>query len=126
MYDFLTIIIYQKNNPNTKQLFLLYPDTASLIYHVFLNDAYTDLRSGLKAKFDTLHYPANNRFNYPCVNKKLIGYMRDDVAVMYPNLLVWDLHCIPLKWQINNSLKNYKVFEKPNLIEILKITAIVY
>lgn len=59
-----------------KKLFLFYY-TGSLIYHIFLNNVYENIRPHLVDRFDTSDYPDNTSYNYPKLNKKHIGFERD-------------------------------------------------
>lgn len=75
MYDFH----YSYMKPKYKQnLILNYMDTDSFIYTIFTNDFYDDIRKDVNAYFDTSDYDINNPFNIPCVNKKVVGLMKDE------------------------------------------------
>ncbi|XP_031784108.1 uncharacterized protein LOC116417093 [Nasonia vitripennis] len=74
MYDFHYNYIRQMYKDNCK---LLYTDTHSFIYAVKCDDFYEDMKKNIH-KFDTSDYPADNVFNMPCVNKKVVGLMKDE------------------------------------------------
>ena len=56
---------------------LLFTDTDSLVYDIETNDVYEDFYKD-KDLFDFSDYPQDSRFFDP-VNKKVIGYMKDDI-----------------------------------------------
>ncbi|XP_031784148.1 uncharacterized protein LOC116417095 isoform X2 [Nasonia vitripennis] len=74
MYDFHYNYIRQMYKDNCK---LLYTDTDSFIYAVKCDDFNEDMKKNIH-KFDTSNYPADNVFNMPCVNKKVVGLMKDE------------------------------------------------
>lgn len=75
MYDFHYNYIKKKYDQNAK---LLYTDTDSFIYQIFTDNFYDDIRPDLEKYFDTSDYPVNNIFNFPNINKKKIGFFKDE------------------------------------------------
>lgn len=75
MYDFHYNYMKSKYNENVK---LLYTDTDSLIYHIFTDNFYMDIKSDLYSYFDTSDYPSDNVFGFPLINKKKLGYYKDE------------------------------------------------
>ena len=75
MYNFHYNYIKLKYNENVK---LLYTDTDSFVYQIFTDDFYHDTRSDLPHHFDTSDYPSDNVFDFPQLNKKKIGYFKDE------------------------------------------------
>lgn len=75
MYDFHYAYMKPKYGNNIS---LNYMDTDSFIYSIKTNDFYRDIKNDINDRFDTSSYPVNNCFNFPCVNKKVIGMMKDE------------------------------------------------
>lgn len=57
---------------------LNYMDTDSFIYSIRTNNFYEDIKSDIESNFDTSDYSENNIFNFPRVNKKILGMMKDE------------------------------------------------
>lgn len=75
MYEFHYNYMLKKFPGKTE---LLYTDTDSLIYQTFTDNFYDDIKSDLVERFDTSDYPSDNIFGYPQINKKKIGYFKDE------------------------------------------------
>lgn len=75
MYDFHYSYMKPKYGKNIS---LNYMDTDSFIYSIETDDFYNDIKDSLIYRFDTSSYPENNRFNFPRLNKKVIGMMKDE------------------------------------------------
>lgn len=59
---------------------LVYTDTDSFIYHIQTPDFYNDIRDDLNDYFDTSNYELDNEYGFPLVNKKKIGFFKDENA----------------------------------------------
>ncbi|XP_072931917.1 uncharacterized protein [Epargyreus clarus] len=75
MYEFHYNYMIPKFQNKNK---LLYTDTDSLIYQIFTNNFYEDIKPDLKMHFDSSDYPSDNIYGYPQVNKKKIGFFKDE------------------------------------------------
>ena len=75
MYDFHYDYMKPKYQEN---LSLNYMDTDSFIYNIKTNDLYNDIRNDIKSHFDTSAYSKENAFNFPLLNKKVLGMMKDE------------------------------------------------
>ena len=59
---------------------LLFTDTDSLCYDIQTRDFYDDIRNDVPSMYDTSAYPANHPARLPRVNKKVIGFMKDEAV----------------------------------------------
>lgn len=75
MYDFHYKYMLNKFSNNIK---LMYTDTDSFIYHIFSPDFYSDIKNDIDKYFDTSDYEIKNKFGFRQVNKKKIGYFKDE------------------------------------------------
>lgn len=76
MYQFHYDFIKRKYNDYAQ---LCYTDTDSLLYLIYTNDFYEDLRNDL-SQFDTSNYASNNGYNIPQINDKIPGIFKDEMA----------------------------------------------
>lgn len=75
-----TNFIYIKNKFSLERLQLCYTDTDSLIYKIFSENVYLELKDDIHHTwFDTSDYPKDNRFGYPQVNKKIMKMLKDEL-----------------------------------------------
>lgn len=65
-------------NKYSNKIKLLYTDTDSLIYQIFTVNFYEDIKPDLNTYFDTSDYPSDNIFGYPTINKKRLGFFKDE------------------------------------------------
>lgn len=75
--DLSKILMYDFHYNNIRKIYcdkaqLLYTDTDSLIYSIFTDDFYSDIKKDL-TMFDTSDYPLSNKFNIKHVNKKVLS-----------------------------------------------------
>lgn len=77
MYSFHYEFMKNKFQDNIK---LCYTDTDSLIYSIFTDDFYEDIKPYLSNFFDTSNYDSNNIYEFEKLNKKKIGYFKDENA----------------------------------------------
>ncbi|XP_063388138.1 uncharacterized protein LOC134674022 [Cydia fagiglandana] len=75
MYDFHYSYMKTKYPDNLK---LLYTDTDSLVYQIFTENYYADIKSDLNLYFDTSDYPPSNKYDLPLINKKRLGFFKDE------------------------------------------------
>ena len=75
MYNFHYDYMKKKYGINAKPLHM---DTDSLTYHIFTHDFYNDIKGDLYDFFDTSDFEVNNQYNIPLVNKKTIGFFKDE------------------------------------------------
>ncbi|XP_048482323.1 uncharacterized protein LOC125489689 [Plutella xylostella] len=74
MYDFH----YKYMKRKFSNIKLLYTDTDSLVYQINCMDFYKEIKEDLNEYFDTSDYPKNNVYGFPLVNKKKLGYFKDE------------------------------------------------
>lgn len=75
MYRFHYDYMKSKFKNNLK---LLYTDTDSFIYQIFSQNLYAEIKPDLDMYFDTSDYPTNNRYEFPLMNKKKVGFFKDE------------------------------------------------
>lgn len=75
MYNFHYEYMKKKFEQNVK---LLYTDTDSFIYQIFTEDFYDDIKQDLVKRFDTSDFEASNIYGFPCINKKKLGFFKDE------------------------------------------------
>ena len=75
MYDFHYDYMLPKFKEN---LTLNYMDTDSFIYTIKTEDFYNDIRNDIDLQYDTSDYPIDNIFNFPILNRKRLGFMKDE------------------------------------------------
>ena len=56
---------------------IMYTDTDSLIYYIECDNVYETMKRDI-ARFDTSDYPADNAYDMPLANKKVLGLMKDE------------------------------------------------
>ena len=56
---------------------IMYTDTDSLIYYIECDNVYETMKRDI-ARFDTSDYPADNVYDMPLANKKVLGLMKDE------------------------------------------------
>ena len=59
---------------------LLFTDTDSLCYDIQTKDFYDDIRDDVPSMYDTSAYPVGQPAGLPRVNKKVIGFMKDEAG----------------------------------------------
>ena len=77
MYDFHYNHIKKKYGDRAQ---LLFTDTDSLCYDIQTEDFYNDIRNDVPSMYDTSAYPADHPAGLPRMNKKVIGFMKDEVG----------------------------------------------
>lgn len=74
MYEFNYDFMKPKFQQN---ITFCYMDMDSFIYDI-KTDFYNDIRNDLIAQFDTSDYLKENEFNFPLINKKVLGMIKDE------------------------------------------------
>ena len=78
MFDFHYNYIKKKYKHKAE---LLFTDTDSLMYQIYTDDFYKDIKHDILTKFDTSDYPPDHPSGIQTgVNKKVIGMFKDEVA----------------------------------------------
>ena len=78
MFDFHYNYIREKYGNKAE---LLFTDTDSLMFQIYTDDFYKDIKPDILTKFDTSDYPPKHKSGIPTgVNKKVIGMFKDEVA----------------------------------------------
>ena len=75
MYDFHYDYIKKKYGPRAR---LLFTDTDSLCYVIETEDFYIDIKEDVPKWFDTSDYPPDHPAKLPLMNKKEIGFFKDE------------------------------------------------
>ncbi|XP_065203746.1 uncharacterized protein LOC135833867 [Planococcus citri] len=75
MYDFHYSVIKPLYEERVE---LCYTDTDSLLYDIKTDDFYKDILPFIPTYFDTSDYPEENIYNFPIVNKKVVGKFKDE------------------------------------------------
>ena len=72
---------YMKPKYDDENLKLCYMDTDSLVYEIKTEDFYADIVDDVEEMFDTSGYDKKNPRPLPiCLNKKVIGLMKDELG----------------------------------------------
>lgn len=91
---------------------LCYTDTDSLLYLIFTDDFYEDMRNNI-SQFDTSNFALNNLYNIPRINDKVPGLFKDemggDIIVEFIGLRA-KLYSIR---SVNSNIKKAKGITKP-------------
>lgn len=78
--DLSEVLLYDFHYTYMKRTFsicrLLYCDTDSLTYRIFILNVYEIMKRHI-ARFDTSDYAIDNQFGMPLANKKVLGLMKD-------------------------------------------------
>ena len=75
LYEFHYDYMHAKFGDRCK---MLYTDTDSLLYQLQCDDAYEEIKSDVRTRFDTSDYAIDNPYDMPRVNKKVPGVMKDE------------------------------------------------
>lgn len=76
MYDFHYNYMKPKYN---KKVEIAYMDTDSYFYSISTDNFYLDIKNDINQYYDTSDYPQNNVYGFPLVNKKRIGFFKDEM-----------------------------------------------
>lgn len=60
------------------RLTLCYTDTDGPLFPILGQDVPEEFGPDLLRWFDTSYYPENSPFSYPLLNRKVIGFMKDE------------------------------------------------
>lgn len=104
-YDFIKKIY----NTNAK---LCYTDTDSLLYYIYTDDFYKDLKNEI-VQFDTSNFDDNNPYDIPRINAKIPGLFKDELGGSVITEFVGlraKLYCIK---SVKTTIKKAKGVSKP-------------
>lgn len=76
LYQFHYSVMRKRYHQN---IHLCYTDTDSLLYLVYTNNFYMDMKEMLPY-FDTSNFAVNNMYNMPIANMKIPGYFKDEMG----------------------------------------------
>ncbi|KAJ8909887.1 hypothetical protein NQ315_008910 [Exocentrus adspersus] len=103
---------------------VLYTDTDSLIYEIRNRDPYEIIRRDCHLRFDTSDYPADNRYNIPMVNKKVLGMMKDEFNGEPVELFVGlrsKMYTIKRSGTSNSTIKKIKGIKKSTIKNVITL-----
>ncbi|KAJ8914907.1 hypothetical protein NQ315_016061 [Exocentrus adspersus] len=101
----------------------LYTDTDSLIYEIRNRDPYEIIRRDCHLRFDTSDYPANNGYNIPQVNKKVLG-MKDEFNGIPIELFVGlrsKMYTVKRAGSSSNNIKKVKGIKKSVIKNVITL-----
>ncbi|KAJ8910221.1 hypothetical protein NQ315_015913 [Exocentrus adspersus] len=102
----------------------LYTDTDSLIYEIRNRDPYEIIRRDCHLRFDTSDYPANNGYNIPQVNKKVLGMMKDEFNGTPIELFVGlrsKMYTVKRAGSSSNNIKKVKGIKKSVIKNVITL-----
>ncbi|KAJ8913870.1 hypothetical protein NQ315_005667 [Exocentrus adspersus] len=99
-------------------------DTDSLIYEIRNRDPYEIIRRDCHLRFDTSDYPANNGYNIPQVNKKVLGMMKDEFNGTPIELFVGlrsKMYTVKRAGSSSNNIKKVKGIKKSVIKNVITL-----
>ncbi|XP_065223826.1 uncharacterized protein LOC135847991 [Planococcus citri] len=108
MYNFHYNVIKPLYNDKVE---LCYTDTDSLLYDITTYNFYADILPLVPTHFDTSDYPKENIYNFPLVNKKVIGKFKDECngKIMYEFIgLKSKSYCFKVEDKVTKKCKGIK------------------